>query len=246
MIAALPMYDRPETAPANDAYWTAIRTALGYGPAVLTRGTDPWEIWRSPDLFLAQTCGLPFRARLQGTVTLVATPDYGLPGCPPGYYNSVLVLRQNDPARHISAFEGRRLAYNEALSQSGWAAPMGYGAAFDVAFGDYLQTGAHVASARAVAEGRADIAAIDALTWEMIRRYDRFAPGLRELDRTEPTPALPYVTAAGRDPAPLRAALHAAIMALEDRHRACLGLKGVVALPQAAYLDLPIPAPPPC
>ncbi|MDA7427097.1 PhnD/SsuA/transferrin family substrate-binding protein [Primorskyibacter aestuariivivens] len=245
MIAALPMYDRPETAAANDAFWAAIRAELGDGPEELTREGDLWEIWQSPELLLAQTCSLPFRARLHPAVTLVATPDYGLPGCAPGFYNSVLVVHPNSDADHISGFEGKRLAYNEPLSQSGWAAPMGYAAGFDVMFGAFVQTGAHLASARAVAEGRADIAAIDALTWEMIRRYDPFAAELRELDRTTPTPALPYIAARGHDPARIAEALEKAITALGASHRDTLGLRGIVRLPAEAYLALPIPAPPP-
>lgn len=245
MIAALPMYDRPETAAANDALWAAIRAELGEGPQVLTRDGDLWDIWRSPRLLLAQTCSLPFRARLHSHVTLVATPDYGLPGCAPGYYNSVLVVRHDATPEHISGFEGARLAYNEPLSQSGWAAPMGYAAGFDVMFGGFVQTGAHRASARAVAEGRADIAAIDALTWEMIQRHDPFATGLRELDRTAPTPALPYITAKGRDAARIAEAMERAVASLEASHRDTLGLRGIVRLPAEAYLALPVPAPPP-
>ena len=245
MIAALPMYDRPETAAANDAFWAAIRAELSDGPEDLTREGDLWEIWQSPNLLLAQTCSLPFRAQLHSHVTLVATPDYGLPGCAPGYYNSVLVVHRDAKPDHISGFEGKCLAYNEPLSQSGWAAPMGYAAGFDVMFGAFVQTGAHRASARAVAERRADIAAIDALTWEMIRRYDPFAAELRELDRTTPSPALPYITARGRNPAQIADAMERALAKLDASHRDTLGLRGIVRLSAEAYLELPIPAPPP-
>ena len=95
MIAALPMYDRPETAAATDRYWGLIRDGLRAreieAPDDLTRTDDLWTLWQSPDLVLAQTCGLPFRARLHGQVQLVGTPDFGLPGCAPGYYNSVII-----------------------------------------------------------------------------------------------------------------------------------------------------------
>ena len=62
MIASLPMYDRPETAAANDRLWQGVRTRLGEGPEHLVRAGDPWEHWQSPDLLLSQTCGLPFRS----------------------------------------------------------------------------------------------------------------------------------------------------------------------------------------
>lgn len=244
MIAALPMYDRPETADANDRLWQAIRARLGLGPDHLTRERDLWEIWQAPDLLLAQTCGYPYRARLHGHVTLVGTPDYGLPDCPPGYYCSVLVARADDPRQTLGDFDGASFAYNEALSQSGWAAPAAHMAAHGLSFGRLLETGAHRASARAVAEGHADLAALDAVTWALIQRHDSFAHELRAIDRTTPTPGLPLITARGTDPAPLFAATAAAIADLSPGDRDTLLLRGLVAIPAAAYLALPIPAAP--
>lgn len=79
MIAFLGMYDMPDLHAANDRLWTLIRQHLGFGPDTLSRGLDPWEIWQSPDLVLAQTCGMPFRTRLHRDVALIGTPDYGVP-----------------------------------------------------------------------------------------------------------------------------------------------------------------------
>jgi ABC-type phosphate/phosphonate transport system substrate-binding protein len=242
VIAALPMYDRPEARHATDRFWQAIRTALGEGPARLTRDRDPWQIWTDPDLLLAQTCGLPYRTRLHGRVHLVGTPDHGLPGCPPGHYNSVLVTRPGAP-RDFAAFRGRRLAVNDLGSQSGWAAPQQHAARHGFAFADPLITGAHAASARAVAEGRADIAAIDAQSWRMIRAHDPRAGDLAELARTAPTPALPYITAFAERAAPLAAAIRTAIGGLAPQDAACLGLRGLCTIPASAYLAVPTPAP---
>ncbi|MCZ0812004.1 PhnD/SsuA/transferrin family substrate-binding protein [Roseovarius sp. EGI FJ00037] len=244
MIASLPMYDRPETAAAHDRLWRAIRDQLGDGPAALTRGGDPWQHWQSPDLLLSQTCGYPYRARLHGHVTLVGTPDFGLEGCPPGHYRSLLVVRRDDARREVSAFASAPFAYNEALSQSGWAAPQNMAAAQGYAFVNPVRTGGHRASAQSVAEGRADIAAIDAQTWRMILRYDAFAADLRVIARTPSSPALPYITATRNDPAPLLRALDAAIKSLDAGDRETLGLRAVLPLPAAAYLAVPNPPPP--
>ncbi|WP_137702039.1 phosphate/phosphite/phosphonate ABC transporter substrate-binding protein [Marimonas lutisalis] len=244
MIAALPMYDRPETAAANDRLWQAIRAHLGHGPQALTRDMDVWDIWQNPDLLLAQTCGYPYRARLHGAVTLVGTPDYGLPGCPPGHYCSVFVARADDPVDTLDAFSGRRFAYNEALSQSGWAAPATHMAGLGLAPGPLIKTGAHRASARAVAEGRADFAALDAVTWTLIQAHDSFAANLREITRTRPTPGLPLITAKTRDPAPLFAATRQAIADLSDADRPLLHIRDLIAIPARAYLDVPNPPPP--
>lgn len=244
MIAWLGMYDMPALRAAHDRLWEAMRETLGYGPDRLTREGDPWEIWRSPDLLLAQTCGMPLRTRLYGHVTLVATPDHGLEGCPPGHYRSILVVHRDAPGDTLADFDATTLAYNEPVSQSGWAAPVTHLTASGIRPGKTLRTGAHVASARAVATGEADIAGIDAVTWELLKRHDRVSDTLRVIDVTAPTPALPYITALGRDAPACRTALEAAIAALSPEDRDTLHLRGVVDIPAAAYLAVPNPPAP--
>ncbi|MBO6604456.1 MAG: PhnD/SsuA/transferrin family substrate-binding protein [Roseicyclus sp.] len=240
MIAALPMYDRAEIRDATDRFWALIRDELRRlgldAPAALTRDTDPWEIWQSPDLILAQTCGLPYRARLAPHVTLVTTPDYALPGCPPGHYNSVIVARSTKP--------GPRPAVNDALSQSGWAALSDWAAATGHRLDAPLMTGAHEASARAVAEARADLAAIDAQTWRLLTRHAPFTADLVEVARTAPTPGLPLITAGSQSPAPIRAALDSALAALDPADRAALGLHGFSDISESTYLAQPMPPKP--
>jgi ABC-type phosphate/phosphonate transport system substrate-binding protein len=241
MRAALPMYDRPEIRGATDAFWGHIRDALramGIGaPDALCRDADPWEIWQDPGLVLAQSCGLPFRARLHDQVTLVATPDYGLPGCPPGYYNSVIIARKGPlPARP-------RLAVNDRLSQSGWAALCAWLSAQEIAAGPVGFTGAHAASAQAVAMGQADLAAIDAQSWRLLCTHAGADPGL-EIARTTPTPGLPLITARANPPAPIAQAVAQGLAALDRADRAALGLQGLVQIDTAQYLALPLPPDP--
>jgi ABC-type phosphate/phosphonate transport system substrate-binding protein len=242
MIASLPMYDWPEVRAATDTYWQAIRSALGHGPAALTRGfTDYMDHWQRTDLLLSQTCGMPFRTRLHHKVTLIGTPDFGLSGCAPGHYCSVLVVNAQDDRAQLSDFAGDIFAYNEGGSQSGWAAPATYFAAHDLRLTRPSATGSHRAALRAVAEGRAAMAAIDAVTWELARRHDPATARLRVLDRTAPTPGLPYITARHADPAPLGAAIATAIAGLDADTRAALMLRGLVRIPVGAYLSVPTP-----
>ncbi|WP_135503622.1 phosphate/phosphite/phosphonate ABC transporter substrate-binding protein [Roseovarius aestuariivivens] len=245
MRASLPMYDRPDLRGAHHRLWRGVRAALGHGPDTLSHPANPWDDWTAPDLLLSQTCGYPYRARLHGHVTLVATPEHRLPGCPPGHYASVFVARQSDPRSDPVEFAESPFAYNEPLSQSGWAAPATYAADRGFAFIDTRRTGAHVASARAVADGHADLAALDAQTWRLMQRHDPAARHLRVIAMTDPTPALPYITGPDRVPAPLRAALAQAIRTLPAPDRDALGLYGLVTIPAAVYLAVPTPAPPP-
>lgn len=240
MIAHLGMYDVPRP---SDLFWRHIRAALGHGPENLTMSTDYWAIWTAPDLLFAQTCGYPYRARLHPHAALIGTPDYGLPGCPPGFYRSLFVKRAADPRADLPAMAGARFAYNEPLSQSGWAAPVLHLLAEDVRPGALLETGAHAASLRAVLDGRADFAGLDALSFALLEARGA-AAGAQVFAQTEPGPGLPYITGPEGDPEALFAATRHAIAALPDAARAALHLRGLAAIPAETYLALPAPPPP--
>ncbi|APG46580.1 phosphate/phosphite/phosphonate ABC transporter substrate-binding protein [Phaeobacter porticola] len=245
MTASLAMYDRPETAPALDALWQAIRhelTAASIGaPETLTRGGDLWSIWSDSKLLLAQTCGLPYRTRLYEQVNLVTTLDHGVADCPPGHYNSVFIAHRNRARADLRSFAGGSFAYNESLSQSGWAAPMMHMREISILPGSLFQSGSHRASARAVVDGTADFTAVDAVSWALIRDHDSFADDLTEITRTKPTPGLPLITATTRDPAPLRAAVKQAVAELDPVHRQTLHLQGAIDIAPGAYLAVPTP-----
>lgn len=245
MIATLPMYLRPETAPATGALWALVRDGLrGRGIAAPDR-LDPdigaAEGWARPDLVLGQICNLPWRARFRDRVTLLGAADYGLPGAEPGTYYSVVIVRRDSPIRSMEAALTARFAANEGLSQSGWAAPWLWAQARGIQMRpDPMITGSHAASLGAVAGGAAGAAALDAQSWRLLLRHDPAAARVRVIGRTGASPGLTFCTARGNDPAPLRAALCEAIAALAPRHRAAMDLAGIVVHPETAY-DLPIP-----
>lgn len=234
-VASLPMYDWPEVRGATDALWAALRDELRArgiaAPEALSRDATHWT---DPALALSQTCGMPYRLGLHARVTLIGAPDYGLEDCPPGFYRSALVVRRDDPREGIAAFAGARFAFNAADSQSGFAALAGALGPLDPGRG--VETGAHRASIGAVAAGRAEIAAIDAVAWRLAQVHEPAAARLRVLAWTTPTPGLPLVTAGGRDPAPCRAAVSEAVAALDGGTRAALGIAGFVALEPGAYM----------
>lgn len=249
MIASLGMYDFGPAQAANDRLWALIRDGLrGRGiaaPEALTRGEHAyWDAWQSPDLLLSQTCGYPFRAKLHGRVTYVGTPDYGVEGCAKGHYRSVFLARTDDPRRDVVEFGGAPFAYNEGLSQSGWAAPQTHAAKLGIRLNPVLQTGAHRLSAEAVAEGRADIAALDAVTFGLMQATNPMVARLKVVGMTDPTPGLPYIAAQGQDPQPIFDAVGEAISALAPDDRAVLRLQAFVRIPVADYLAVPNPPSP--
>lgn len=245
MIASLMMYQRAELSDAHGRLWALIRDGLrGSGipaPDALSQEAEEFAVWQDPALVLSQTCGMPYRLWLHDQVTLVGTPDYGVGGCPPGYYRSAFVVRADDPRVNLPAFRTARFAYNQTFSQSGFAAPYWHLQAGGFFFADRVQTGGHLASAIAVAEGAADIAALDAVSWRNIEQFEAFAPQLRVLDWTAPTPGLPLITAAQNDADVVFEAVQNAIAALATEDAQALGLRGIIRIPKADYLAVPNP-----
>ena len=245
MIASLMMYARAEHADADARYWASIRVALAdrgiAAPARLSNDADAFAVWTAPHLVLSQTCGLPYRTRLKDRVALVGTPDFGVEGCAAGAYRSAIVVRADDPRDTLQAFRDARLAFNQRESQSGFAAIHAEARAEGFWFDHKIETGGHALSARAVAQGQADLAAIDAVTWRFLQRYDPVAADLRVLGWTAPTPGLPYISALDADVAAIRAAVTEAMAALTPADCDTLGLRGLVQIPRSDYLAVPTP-----
>ena len=237
------MYDRPETVAANDALWRNTRQNLRLGPESLTRDGEVWSHWQSENLLMSQTCGFPYRAKLHGNVQLIATPEYDIE-CPRGLYFSAFVVRHDDPREQLIDYAQSRFAYNEALSQSGWAAPQTYAAERGFQFTNTVKSGTHINSAEMVAEGRADIASLDAVSWKLMQRWDPWADQLRVIETTNPTPGLPFITSMSQDADRIFEALQAGIGALDPNDRRNLCLKGLTLIAPEDYLTVPTPASP--
>ena len=243
--ASLPMYDRPELREAHDAYWAAIHQSLENSgvesPAKLERNGVGLDFWSDGNLIFSQTCGLPYRKYLHDKVGLVATPDFAIEGCPEGYYRSYFVVRKSDDQVDLAKYLTGTFAYNEPDSQSGFAAPWNHLKPRNQWFDTFIETGAHVESARNVAIMKADIAAIDAVTWRLIRKYEDFADELCVIEETAPTPGLPYITSLANDPGVVSAAVMNAVASLSSDVLKVLGIQSIVSIPKAAYLSIPVP-----
>lgn len=240
MIASLPMYWDDASAPAWRAMWAQFQSIASRHGLDLPSLTEPQDLpadwtdhWMDPDLILSQTCSLPLRTKLKDSVTYVGTFDYGLP-CPSGQYYSARIARHG-PCPHP------RLAINGYDSQSGWAA-----AQTEYETGvirEVIVTGSHAASAFAVAQGTADVAYLDAVTLRHLQDQNPdVLAALQVTQNTRPTPGLPLITAKGRDPMPLRAALQEAAETLRwHANQSLWGLRSFHVLDPAEYFAQPIP-----
>ncbi|MFN3832123.1 MAG: phosphate/phosphite/phosphonate ABC transporter substrate-binding protein [Allorhizobium sp.] len=246
---SLAMYVAPSVVvEAQQHLWAFLRDHLREsGLAGLPEAPDAdiahHDAWLDPRLLLAQTCGFPFVKHLKGQVRLVATPVYEAPGCVGPTMVSVVVVRQEGAPESLAACAGFKAAINETGSNSGYnllraaVAPHAGGKPF---FQGVIETGGHLASIEAVQQGKADLAAIDCITFDLLRRHaPQRVDGLAVLEHTPSGPNLPFITrlsASDEEVAALRSALKAAITAPElAETREILGLKDIVVLGEGAY-----------
>ncbi len=246
-IAILPMYDFPWIAAANDALWASIAARLAEAgvraPARLTRGGDLATLWRHPALIFGQACGYPYVTALKETVTLIAAPEYSFPGCKGASHRSFIIRRADEPRRALDEFRETIAALNAHDSNTGMnlfratIAPVAGGAPF---FSSIVVTGSHEASVTAVAEGRADLASIDCVSFAHL---ERGRPDLVErvaiVTESPPLPCLPFIASARLPPPTIEAMREALFEALADPNlaetRAVLGLTGARAAARGDY-----------
>lgn len=247
---SLPMYDWPEIREATDAFWQAVRQQLSergiVAPEALDRRSDPEALWNDPALLLSQTCGYPYANILADKVTLVGTPAHAVTGAAPGNYFSVFVARKTQPPQHLRDLTGKRFACNMQHSQSGFAAPVRLLAAAGLRSQPQpLETGAHRASIRAVADGEADWAAIDAVTWELAKRHESATGELAVFARTPETPALPLITSLqhANQIDIIAEAFETAIAVLETQVREAALITGLARFKPEDYAPLATPLP---
>ena len=190
----LPMYDYPEFAQATEAWAAAIARRAGVDVA-LTRPEDYAAAWSRADLLFSQTCGYPLTHAFRGSLLLVGTPHYAVPGCDGHRYSSVVFARH---PRALSDYRGCVAAVNTADSMSGMLALKSFfsGLARDGRFfGRAILSGGHVNSLLCLQRGEADICAIDAVCVAYVRRHrPQLLEGLHHVGETPRVPGLPYVT----------------------------------------------------
>lgn len=224
--ASLPMYDWPERVPETDAFWIALGGKLMESgieaPGTLERKASSDRLWRDPDLVFSQTCGWPLVTRYHGTLHVIARPSYAVEGCGAGTYRSAIVARHKET---LSELVRGTIAVNGFDSLSGYRTLAHHLASQGIRrrdVGGFIETGSHRESIRAVAAGRAHVAAIDCVSWQLTLDHEPAARKLIVIDWTEELPALPFVTskanAARADT--IRDALEAAVKLAPQPHLA--------------------------
>ncbi len=213
--AALPMYDLPECAEENRAYWQSIQDGLrrkGFEGAVTyirpSIGEGPSDLLTQPNLLMSQTCWGPISRGVTPPLTILAQPDYSgyFGGSGPQYRSAIIATGAGNhvpPPKDASAelpieqLRSARFAYNDDTSLSGMLALAG-----DIAdttgtdapfYREKIASGGHRQSIQMVANGDADTAAVDCQTWALASAYEPAAADVHIIGWTSLRMGLPYV-----------------------------------------------------
>ena len=239
--AELLMYVAPAPIEQANQQWIArILDHLGMGRLDAAH-LDLHSLWLAPELLLTQTCGYPLMTQLRGQVRVIGRPRYELPHSSQGEHCSLLLTRDDNARFTLSDFYNSRGVINGHDSNSGMnllrerLAPLQRDGRF---FASVAISGAHRESLRWLREDRADLAAIDSVTYDYLAR---FAPqevaGLRIVSRSAPSPTLPYIGPLGLSDEQVIQLRQAMNQALQDLPQVAetLGLQAVLPASEDDY-----------
>lgn len=161
-------------------------------------------LWSRPDLGAAFMCGWPYALGDPARPIVAApVPDADWAEGRP-VYHSVFLVRADAPARTVADTFGGRFAFNAVSSHSGYDLPRaalaphaGRAPLFSELVGPLTTVRRTV---EAVADGHADVTAVDSFALLLLRRHDpALAAAVREVGRSASSPIPPVVGAPGMD-----------------------------------------------
>ena len=229
-IAALPWYSFPATRAGLDAVWKETRSTLvgnGIGPlpAALSHSIPYAELFSNPHLVLSQCCGLDLYRSQTSNVMPLAVPHISALDVPEGYYFSYIVTQKAANLDRPRIIINNRSSHSGHMAIRSWLTANGYN--------DFTlsESGSHAQSLLALKAGRADLAAIDALSWQHLD-----AEGLIILDQSEPAPAPPFIV--GKQSTVPAEDLVAALDLAFARFGQTLGIGGVLPFHPERYVRM--------
>ena len=170
-------------------------------PAALARGGDLAAQWRDPGLIFGQTCGYPYVTGLEKR----RHADRGAGICLPRLRRRRASKLHHPPRRATRAASSRNFAARRPRSTAqdsntgmnlfrAAIAPIAGRAPF---FRAIVVTGSHEASLTAVAEGQADLASIDCVSFALIERgRPELVERVAVVAESPLSPGLPFIVSA--------------------------------------------------
>lgn len=150
-----------------------------------------------PALRLGHTCGYPLMARLRQVLLPVCVPLFDVPGTRGRLYSSAIIVPAASSIESLADCRGKTVAINNPDSNSGMnllrhaLARHGARPGF---FARVLSTGGHAASIETVADNRAQLAAIDCVSFQLVADlHPELVSRVRIIGYSVSTCGLPFV-----------------------------------------------------
>jgi ABC-type phosphate/phosphonate transport system substrate-binding protein len=128
LSASLPIYNLPELAGRNAAFWEVLskemraqKLASIPPDLVFSRPAVPDAI--GSEVLFSQTCGYPLQTIYSGQLAFLGVPTYDFPGCGPSTHRAFVIVGKESPYRTIEDLRGARFALNSIHSNSGMNLP---------------------------------------------------------------------------------------------------------------------------
>lgn len=193
-----------------------------------------FELLRQPQMQLGHTCGYPLMKYLQTDCFPVCVPLFLVEGCHGKFYASHFIVPADSGINSLADCRNHIVAMNGADSNSGMnvlrhaISQLETHAPF---FSSVLVSGSHLNSVKAVANGEADLAAIDGVSFALINdEWPELTRRVKTIGFSEATCGLPLVMPysehkiiRSRD---ITRVLNQALSALSTQHKNTLHLAG--------------------
>ena len=180
-----------------------------------------------PCLWFGHTCGYPLMTSLRDTLTPICVPTFDVAGCDHTYYSSLLIVPENSQINSPEESNGLRAVINNSNSNSGMNVLRHSVATYHqqgTFFSEIKISGSHLQSLTEVANQRADIAAIDCVSYRLIEdTWPELTARVRSIGFTAKTCGLPFVgpkqITSGYDSESITKYLNQALSMLDDNHK---------------------------
>ncbi|CAB4791299.1 unannotated protein [freshwater metagenome] len=198
------MYDFPEVQNSTEKLLTALVDALeSCNETAHVQTPDSsvhaelMKMWRSKDMVLSQSCGLPYMEELHQFVNVIGTPTWTDVSDERGRYQTVIVVRESLGVSSIAEVGGLRPVVSNLQSLSGWCS---LGVALSEVTTEpsfvqpFTQSGGHAKSLQMLQDDEADIASIDAATFRLLSRHrPTLVKNVRVIGYGPLVPATPFI-----------------------------------------------------
>ncbi|WP_423909804.1 phosphate/phosphite/phosphonate ABC transporter substrate-binding protein [Candidatus Spongiihabitans sp.] len=215
-----------------------------YSQAFDLRFDDATKILSDPGLFIGQTCGYPYVAKWQHTHDVICVPEFTIDGCENIKCSSWFITRADSGKVSLDEFSNTIAVINNTDSNSGmnvFRYEISKHANSKPFFKNVLVSHSHLESLKLIAQGTADITAIDAVSYHFSTTQALInADNLKIIGQSQHTTGLPFIIhkALEVNQQLIVNALNTSLKAMSPKNKAFLNLKQFTPVDRLDYASI--------